>query len=191
MQIRRNTSETRSSLAVPAIASALSFATACGGGSTGVSSHGGDAFGDGGLTCPGVIAAPPYVNIALTAFIDTAPPAFTGGAIADGVYILTSAVEYDSVDAGCDLQINPLQAMSFQSGMFRNEVQLPPDGGVECAIAPYTINGPSVLLGADGGLARFQYSTSSDGRTLEVALSSCGGGPSQVDQSGLGSYVRQ
>jgi hypothetical protein len=159
-----------------------------------------DASGDGGLSCPGDISAPPYVNITPTVVVGTAP-AFTGGTIADGVYVLTSYVAYDSVDdGGCStmdpggggFETNaplPLSAVTFSAGMFRIEHETPPDGGVGCVVEPYMISGTSIVLGADGGDGSLGYSISADGLTLELYLGGCS--DNGVVEGSVGTLVRQ
>jgi len=149
------------------------------------------------LACPGAVTALPYVMVAVDVQEDAATPApaFTGGAIADGEYLLTSCTAYGPCGSG----ITPLGALTFNAGFLRIEAQDPPNGDVRCLIESYAILGNEVVSQErdDGGPlplypashGPIPYSVSSDGRTLEVELGSCTDG--HVTGTNVGAYVRQ
>lgn len=149
------------------------------------------------LACPGAVTAPPYVMVAVDVQEDAATPApaFTGGTIADGEYLLSSCTVYGPCGSGITL----LSALTFKGGLLRIETQEPANGGVPCLIESYTIQGNEVVSQEpdDGGpvplypvsYGPIPYSVSSDGGTLEVEIGSCTDG--HVTGITVGAYVRQ
>jgi hypothetical protein len=120
------------------------------------------------LSCPGDIATLPYVNTTITPI---APPAFTGGTILDGEYVMTSATTYDpnglcTADGGptsCSGQVRG--SLSFSSGTFRLDVQ-GLTGQPICGVTPYTINGNQISAGTQP----LKYTVTPDGLTLTAPI---------------------
>jgi hypothetical protein len=147
-------------------------------------------LGDAAPTCPGDLPSVAYVTPTVTQGV---APAETGGTIANGEYVGTSAVVYDSdgqLSAHCPVNLMFRQTYTLNAGMLRAEEQ---QSGYpsQCSVAP--------LGGADGGSGdgggTSSYTVSPDGRTIYVRDGYCSFGGSGDAGSGaydmVGTFVRR
>ncbi len=137
-----------------------------------------DSSSDGNpLSCPGDVASLALVSVTITPGV---APAFTGGAIMNGEYALTSATVYDydgqfqahcSTDAA--IQGVERESLTFESGTGRASVEEQGQPAL-CAVTTYTLAGNAITL-TQSTTGPVPYSVSSDGQTLYTTLLVAGG----------------
>ncbi len=161
----------------------------------GTISDAGDAASDaedgsdaGGLGCPGGSLA--YVSVTTTATTAMAP-AFSGGSIPDGEYLLTSAVAYNSIGSQCGSNTSSYaETFTFKSGVLRVNVESPSAATV-CLVEPYVISGTSIVPVADAALGAMPYSVS-DAGALQIPLgdNGCNFNVDAGAETSVGTFVR-
>jgi hypothetical protein len=137
-----------------------------------------DSSSDGNpLGCPGDVSSLAFVSVTVT---EGTAPAFTGGAINNGEYVLTSATVYDSdgqfqTHCSTDAAVQGVEreSLTFESGTGRADVQEQGQPAL-CGVSTYTLAGTMITL-VQSTTGPVAYSVSSDGQTLYTPLLVAGG----------------